>query len=1085
MPTSSSQTATLTCPDCGHTFDAQIWLIVDAAERPDLLDRARTGTLLDIPCPHCGHTGQVDAPLLIFLPDDEPHLTFSPAEQTTAEQNMEQANSLLGLLHQRLGPAWRDEWMQSVATVPHHMLPAVLGDDPEAAMRELEATVAAEVERLRREDPDRYRELEKAARQATGDAEQTTPPEQSPEMPPALQALLDELAAEGVEVNSQEDLERLLAERPELRARFEAAMNEAAPPFLHLLSRFIGAQSWDESQRIVEANPDLLSDEADAALAQMIDVASTQGDENAVRILEEHRALLRRCREIGIAAAFAEHASKRGSGRGGVSVPPQFREDLQRAQQGVQRYRQTGDRDGLDAAAAAWSRILEHPDFQASDDRFRLAALNNSGGVFLRRYRAGGRVEDLNRALTSWERAVKMTPPDSPDRPSLLNNLGTGLSDRYARTGRLADLEEAIRVYEEAVKSTPPDSPDRPSRLNNLGTGLRDRYNKMKESEDLAQARANYQQACELGLDVAPEAVITSGRSWGNWALRRKAWQEAVGAYGYAFEAIDQLLDAQLQRSGKEAWLKEVQGLPGAAAYAWARLGKLEQAVAILENKRTRLLAEALEAARTDLERLPDLGHEAEYDAYRNAVERLASLRQRLQNPPPEATRSARAELQRELKAAQADRQAAIAAIQAIEGYADFFKDVPFPRIAAAAGNAPLVYLLATPAGGLALIVDGGGVDAVWLGLTETELRKWLYGPADDPKLGGWFGAYAARRQNLDAWRKTMDDVTHLLWGRVMEPVAAALERLGHPPATHDEQAPLVTLVPTGLLALLPLHAAWTPDPARPTGRRYFLDDYAVRYAPSATGLARARGIADGVQGQALLAIDEPQPVQGNRLPNSRLEVAAIADLFPDRVVLPGGQATRQAMLDALPGKSVVHFSCHGFNNWDDPLKTGLVMAHDEPLTVRDLMALGGLDARLAALSACETGIVGRKLPDEVIAFPTALLQAGFAGVAASLWSVADESTAMLMIRFYRLWQEDGLEPVYALRAAQRWLRDTTNQERADYFDRFRPRVSSALRMPGEAAAGLYTKAMIHKEGLDARSFSHPFWWSAFYLTGV
>jgi CHAT domain-containing protein len=89
------------------------------------------------------------------------------------------------------------------------------------------------------------------------------------------------------------------------------------------------------------------------------------------------------------------------------------------------------------------------------------------------------------------------------------------------------------------------------------------------------------------------------------------------------------------------------------------------------------------------------------------------------------------------------------------------------------------------------------------------------------------------------------------------------------------------------------------------------------------------------------------------------------------------------------------------------------------------------------------------------------------------------------MIRFYRLWQKDGLEPVYALRAAQRWLRDATNQDRADYFERFRPRVASALRMPGEAAAGLYTKAMIHKEGPDARSFSHPFWWSAFYLTGV
>jgi len=33
MPHSYAQTATLTCPRCGRTFEAEIWLIVDAAER--------------------------------------------------------------------------------------------------------------------------------------------------------------------------------------------------------------------------------------------------------------------------------------------------------------------------------------------------------------------------------------------------------------------------------------------------------------------------------------------------------------------------------------------------------------------------------------------------------------------------------------------------------------------------------------------------------------------------------------------------------------------------------------------------------------------------------------------------------------------------------------------------------------------------------------------------------------------------------------------------------------------------------------------------------------------------------------------
>jgi CHAT domain-containing protein len=60
---------------------------------------------------------------------------------------------------------------------------------------------------------------------------------------------------------------------------------------------------------------------------------------------------------------------------------------------------------------------------------------------------------------------------------------------------------------------------------------------------------------------------------------------------------------------------------------------------------------------------------------------------------------------------------------------------------------------------------------------------------------------------------------------------------------------------------------------------------------------------------------------------------------------------------------------------------------------------------------------------------PNAVLQAGFGGVVASLWSVADISSAMLMEHFYRCWREDKLPPAHPLGAAQRWLRATTNRE--------------------------------------------------------
>jgi hypothetical protein len=91
----------------------------------------------------------------------------------------------------------------------------------------------------------------------------------------------------------------------------------------------------------------------------------------------------------------------------------------------------------------------------------------------------------------------------------------------------------------------------------------------------------------------------------------------------------------------------------------------------------------------------------------------------------------------------------------------------------------------------------------------------------------------AERRYLLTGDRAALDSATaasHRLWAHIMEPLAAALhQRLPIEPSA----APAVTLIPAGLLALLPLHAAWTEDASTPTQRRYFLDKFTVSYAPS------------------------------------------------------------------------------------------------------------------------------------------------------------------------------------------------------------------------------------------------------------
>lgn len=98
--------------------------------------------------------------------------------------------------------------------------------------------------------------------------------------------------------------------------------------------------------------------------------------------------------------------------------------------------------------------------------------------------------------------------------------------------------------------------------------------------------------------------------------------------------------------------------------------------------------------------------------------------------------------------------------------------------------------------------------------------------------------------------------------------------------------------------------------------------------------------------------------------------------------------------------------------------------------------------------------------------------------------SVRDESTMVLMCRFYDLWRDEGLPPSEALRNAQRWVRDTTNGEKVEYFKgSLQEFAGIGTRMAADTADSLYKLFSIRDP--EARDLSHPFHWAAFCYVGV
>jgi CHAT domain-containing protein len=316
-----------------------------------------------------------------------------------------------------------------------------------------------------------------------------------------------------------------------------------------------------------------------------------------------------------------------------------------------------------------------------------------------------------------------------------------------------------------------------------------------------------------------------------------------------------------------------------------------------------------------------------------------------------------------------------------------------------AAGPATVVYLAATGEGGLALILRPGGAP-----VQLVELECLTVAAAMDLVSGLEFAIAAA---DIDVCA----EVCEQLWLLAMKRLLPSLQDVAE-----------VVLIPGGALAGLPWHAAKLPG--RSAG--HVLDQIAISYMPNVRSLPMARAAWRSMpRSLRVLAVEAPEPVSALPLRTAD-EIAAVqachdADF---RVTwLPGAKATRPRLREALSQFDVLHFAGHAHAD-PDPLAGGVLLAHDELLTIRELLASGIGAARFAVLSACETARVEDLVSDEMVSFPTALMQCGFGGVVGSLWAASDRPTAVLMKAFYQQWRGKSTAPRQALRAAQQWTRD-------------------------------------------------------------
>ena len=377
-----------------------------------------------------------------------------------------------------------------------------------------------------------------------------------------------------------------------------------------------------------------------------------------------------------------------------------------------------------------------------------------------------------------------------------------------------------------------------------------------------------------------------------------------------------------------------------------------------------------------------------------------------------------------------------------------------FADIASVAKAEPLLYLVVTAVGGMALAVAGDQVTVTMIGqLTQATLQEQLV-----KYVNAYAGLKAATTRLVD-WQDEISAVLAWLWTVVME------QALGSLPAATQA----VTVITDGLLGLLPLHAA-------AADRQNAIDAIQIRFSPNAATLSRARSAPLGrSSGELYVAVSEV-PKQA-LLTHAIAEVEAIAG---SAVPLVNSEATVERVLESLPRLRLAHFACHGMADFSDPAQSCLILAEGSRLTLARLRELDLLDLDLMVLSACESGSPEIDVPTEKSSLPAGLLLGGVRGVVASLWVVDDGSTMLLMARLHELLR-GGSQPCAALRAAQRWLRDTPADELATWARA----LANEMEERGSDAEAVAVVRHSVNGTTHSTPFAHPFFWAGFAYFGA
>ncbi len=195
-------------------------------------------------------------------------------------------------------------------------------------------------------------------------------------------------------------------------------------------------------------------------------------------------------------------------------------------------------------------------------------------------------------------------------------------------------------------------------------------------------------------------------------------------------------------------------------------------------------------------------------------------------------------------------------------------------------------------------------------------------------------------------------------------------------------------------------------------------------------------------------------------LPFAAKEVENLAATIPGTTTLKDNAFGKDVTIPQLDDYTIVHFATHAAFVVGKPEDSFILFGNGQRATFRDVASWSLPNVDLVVLSACETGL-GGKLGngDEILGFGYQIQKTGAKAAIASLWTVDDGGTQVLMNAFYRAFTVGKYSKAQALREAQVAI------------------ITGDFSRLGKQVRG---NPLQQQSG----SINHPYYWAPFILIG-